>query len=93
MNKQTNKKIKEKDFLETAAAAAAKLLQSCPTLCDPRDGSPPSSPVSGILQARILESVAIPFSRGLPHPGTKLASLVLESWSPNHRTSREFPSH
>ena len=38
-----------------AAAAAAKSLQSCPTLCDPRDGSPPSSPVPGILQARTLE--------------------------------------
>ena len=37
-------------------------LQSCPTLCDPRDGSPPSSPVPGILQARTLEWVAISFS-------------------------------
>ena len=45
-----------------AAAAAAKLLQSCPTLCDPRDGSPPGSPVPGILQARTLEWVAISFS-------------------------------
>ena len=44
------------------AAAAAKSLQSCPSLCDPRDGSPPSSPVPGILQARILEWVAISFS-------------------------------
>ena len=44
------------------AAAAAKSLQSCPTLCDPRDGSPPGSPVPGILQARILEWVAISFS-------------------------------
>ena len=43
----------------THAAAAAKSLQSCPTLCDPRDGSPPGSPVSGILQARTLEWVAI----------------------------------
>ena len=42
-----------------AAAAAAKLLQSCPTLCDPIDGSPPGSPVPGILQARTLEWVAI----------------------------------
>ena len=40
------------------AAAAAKLLQSCPTLCDPIDGSPPGSPVPGILQASILEWVA-----------------------------------
>ena len=46
----------------TAASAAAKWLQSCPTLCDPRDGSPPGSPVPGILQARTLEWVAISFS-------------------------------
>ena len=45
-----------------AAAAAATLLQSCPTLCDPIDGSPPGSPVPGILQARTLEWVAISFS-------------------------------
>ena len=44
------------------AAAAAKLLQSCPTLCDPIDGSPSGSPVPGILQARTLEWVAISFS-------------------------------
>ena len=44
------------------AAAAAKSLQSCPTLCDPIDVSPPGSPVSGILQARTLEWVAISFS-------------------------------
>ena len=43
----------------TAAAAAAKSLQSCPTLCDPIDGSPPGSPVPGILQARTLEWGAI----------------------------------
>ena len=45
-----------------AAAAAAKSFQSCPTLCDPIDGSPPGSPVPGILQARTLEWVAISFS-------------------------------
>ena len=45
-----------------AAAAAAKLLQSCPTLCDPIDGGPPGFPVPGILQARTLEWVAISFS-------------------------------
>ena len=45
-----------------AAAAAAKSLQSCPTLCDPIDGSPPGSPVPGILQARALEWAAISFS-------------------------------
>ena len=51
-------------FTPTAAAAAAtaKSLQSCPTLCDPIDGSPPGSPVPGILQARTLEWVAISFS-------------------------------
>ena len=43
-------------------AAAAKSLQSCPTLCDPVDGSPPGSPVPRILQARTLEWVAISFS-------------------------------
>ena len=45
-----------------AAAAAAKSLQSCPTLCNPIDGSPPGSPIPGILQARVLEWVAIAFS-------------------------------
>ena len=44
------------------AAAAAKLLQSRPTLCDPIDSSPPGSPIPGILQARTLEWVAISFS-------------------------------
>ena len=52
-----------------AAAAAAKSFQSCPTLCDPRDGSPPSSSVPGILQARTLEWVAF------PSPGPKKSSL------------------
>ena len=46
----------------SSAAAAAKLLQSCPTLCDPIDGSPPGSPVPGILQARTLDWGAISFS-------------------------------
>ena len=44
------------------AAAAAKSPQSCPTVCDPRDGSPPSFPIPGILLARTLEWVAISFS-------------------------------
>ena len=56
-----NKKVGER--LEGyAAAAAAKSLQSCPTLCDPIGGSPPGSPIPGILQARTLEWVAIAFS-------------------------------
>ena len=49
-----------------AAAAAAESLQSCPTLCDPRDGSPPGSPGPGALQARTLERVAISFSSSFP---------------------------
>ena len=48
-----------------AAAATAKSLQSCPTLCNPIDGSPPGSAIPGILQTRTLEWVAIAFS-GLP---------------------------
>ena len=48
--------------IRAAAAAAAESLQSCPTLCDPIDGSPPGSPVPGILPARTLEWVAISFS-------------------------------
>ena len=56
-----------KKFIEfwaavAAAAIAGKSLQSCPTLCDPTDVSPPGSPVPGILQARTLEWVAISFS-------------------------------
>ena len=49
-------------MMYSAAAAAAKSLQSCPTLCDRIDGSPPGSPVPGILQARTLKWVAISFS-------------------------------
>ena len=52
------------DMSIAAATAAAKSLQSCPTLCDPIDSSPPGSPVSGILQARTLEWVAISFNAG-----------------------------
>jgi len=56
-------KIKGKAWRwESTATAAAKLLQSCLTLCDPMDCSPPGSPVPGILQARTLEWVAISFS-------------------------------
>ena len=50
------------DVVESAAATAAKSLQSCPTLCDPIYGNPPGSPVPGILQARVLEWGAIAFS-------------------------------
>jgi len=55
-------KEKKKNPKESTAAASAKSLQSCPTLCDPIDRSPPGSPVPGILQARTLEWSAIAFS-------------------------------
>ena len=64
-NKQPNRKMGEdlkRCLSKEDTAAAAKSLQSCPALCDPIDGSPPSSPVPGILQARTLEWVAISFS-------------------------------
>ena len=54
--------LKKKEKTNKAAAAAAKSLQSCPTLCDPIDDSPPGASVPGILQARTLEWVAISFS-------------------------------
>ena len=64
-----DRKIKEnitkkhtKNNYAAAAATAAKSLQSCPTLCDPTDSSPPGSPIPVILQARTLEWVAISFS-------------------------------
>ena len=60
--------------MKVVAAAAAKLLQSCPTLCDPIDGSPPGSPIPGILQARTLEWVAISFSNAWKWKG-KVKSL------------------
>ena len=58
----------KQSYDQPAAAAAAKLHQLCPTLCDPIDGSPPGSPIPGILQARTLEWVAMPFSRGSSQP-------------------------
>ena len=59
------------------AAAAAKSLQSCPTLCDPRDGSPRGCPIPGILQARTLEWIAISFSNALKwNVKVKLPSCV-----------------
>ena len=54
--------LESKFKIAAAAAAAAKLLQSCPTLCNPIDGSPPGFSVPGILRARTLEWVAISFS-------------------------------
>ena len=61
--KQTLNNITYMCNLKNGAAAAAKSLQSCPTVCDPIDGSSPGSPIPGILQARTLEWVAISFSQ------------------------------
>ena len=61
----------------TAAAAVAKSLQSCLTLCDPIDGSPPGSSVPGILQARTLEWIAISFSNACMHAKSLQSCLTL----------------
>ena len=54
--------VKRHKCIDLNSSAAAKSLQSCPTLCGPIDGSPPGSPIPGVLQARTLEWVAIFFS-------------------------------
>ena len=64
-----------------AAAAAAKLLQSCPTLCDPIDSRPPGFPIPGILQARTLEWVAI-----------SVLGSALECWVPGSTRETNFES-
>ena len=65
LQKKKKKMLHNKQIIfKVSAAAAAKALQSCPTLCDPIDGSPPGSPVPGTLQVRTLEWVAISFSNG-----------------------------
>ena len=71
------------------AAAAAKSLQSCPTLCDPIDSSPPGSPVPGILQARTLERVAISFSNAwkwkVKVKSLSRARLLVTPWTAAHQ--------
>ena len=70
-NHQQNKRQsieREQIFANCASDVSAKSLQSCPTLCNPKDCSLSGASVHGILQARILESVAISFSRGLSGP-------------------------
>ena len=82
------------------------VTQSCPTLCDPMDCSPPGSSVHGIFQARILEWVVISFSRGLPKPGIKTAPLTSPSLtadslplshlggpSPSYASEEKVPLH
>ena len=72
-----------------AAAAAAASLQSCPTLCDPVDGSPPGSAVPGILQARTLEWVAMSFSHAWKWKGKvkslSRAWLLATPWTSAHQ--------
>ena len=80
-----------------AAAAAAKLHQSCPTLCNPRDGSPPGSPVPGILQARTLEWDAISFSNAwkwkVKVKSLSRVRLLATPWTAAHQALRpwDFP--
>ena len=77
------------------AAAAAKSLQSCPTLCDPMDSSPQGSPVPGILQARTLEWVAISFSNAWEWKvkGKSLSHvrLLATPWTAAHQAQPLFP--
>ena len=69
--------IFKKPIIHYVAAAVAKLLQSCPTLCNPIDRSPPGSPVPGILQAKILEWVDISFSSACMHAKLLQSCLTL----------------
>ena len=78
--------IKSLGYTQFAATATAKSLQSCLTLCDPRDGSPPGSRVPGILQARTLEWIAIAFSRVL---GT--STTIVMTFPVVHIRSFNFP--
>ena len=64
------------DDITDSMDMCAKSFQLCPTVCDPIDCSPPGSSVHGILQAEILEWVAIPFSRGSSDPGIELVPLM-----------------
>ena len=87
--------VQQSDSNIHAAAAAAKSLQSCPTLCDPIDGSPPGFPVPGILQARTLEWVAISFSNSWKwNVKVKLLSrvqLLAIPWTAAHQGSCSPP--
>ena len=88
-------------FRPAAAAAAAKLLQSCPTLCDPINGSPPGSAIPGILQARTLEWVAISFSnsfrpkhkyfQNLPNWRASLVAQLIKESACNARDLGSIP--
>jgi len=80
------------------AAAAAKLLQSCPTLCDPRDSSPPGSSIPGILQARTLSGLPFPSPmHGYQKPNQlqslKPEILLLLKWKYSSPLPQFHPSH
>ena len=82
------------DYMVRVVKKESEVVQSCPTLCDPMDCSPPGSSVHGISQARILEWVAISFSRGPPilgiqpgSPALRADSLLLSCWG------RQFMAH
>ena len=77
---------------EGYSPAAAKSLQSCPTLCDPIDGSPPGSPVPGILQARTLEWVAISFSNDESEKWKQSCSVVSNLQRPQGLQHQAPPS-
>ena len=66
----------QKEEVKKHLAATAKSLQSCPTLCDPIDSSPPGSPVPGILQARTLEWVAISYWSWMPLPSPETPGVT-----------------
>ena len=76
------------------AAAAAKSLQSCPTLCDPIDGSPPGSTIPGILQARTLESVAISLSNAwkwkVKEKSLSRVRLLVTPWTATHQAPQSM---
>ena len=82
--------VSREERVNTATTAAAKSLQSCPTLCDPIDCSLPDSPVSGILQARTLEWVAISFSNGwkwkVKVKSLSRVRLFTTPWTAAHQT-------
>ena len=88
-NEKTKPRIfSSKNYFTVIAAAAAKSLQSCLTLCDPIDGSPPGSPVPGILQARTLQWVAISFSNAwkwkLKVKSFSRVQLLATQWTAAH---------
>ena len=89
---RTNSSMFSSSFLQFfTPAAAAKSLQSCLTLYDPIDGSPPGSPVAGILQARILEWVAISFSNACMHAKLLQSCATLHIGSPPGSSAHRTP--